>query len=224
MTLETIAKAISQTGLQLRTACHANAADLAFLPENSRTILLLGFAGQNGWSDFAAAPEAQDGLPDPLDRWSKRIIGALASQLGAKALFPSDGPPFLPFQQLAKRAGEMFTSPLGLLIHPEFGLWHSFRGALVFARQFALPQNLPAQNPCETCAAKPCLTACPVGAFSAGGYNVNACAAHLHSKDEICTTQGCLARLACPVGAQHRYGSGQTAFYMAAFKAAHIAP
>jgi epoxyqueuosine reductase len=42
-------------------------------------------------------PEFTDGRPDPIDRWSRRVIGHMACDLGAKALFPFGGPPWHPF-------------------------------------------------------------------------------------------------------------------------------
>ncbi len=39
-----------------------------------RTIVLAGMVGREGWSAFAASPEASDGFADPLDRWSRRLI------------------------------------------------------------------------------------------------------------------------------------------------------
>jgi hypothetical protein len=57
-----------------------------------------------------------------------------------------------------------------------------------------------------------------VGAFSADGYDVAACAAHLKSAAGAdCMTGGCLARRACPVGAEHRHAPDQAAFTMRAF-------
>jgi epoxyqueuosine reductase len=50
----------------------------------------------NWWDAFIASPEYSDHAKDPVDRWSKRIIGALATDLGATAAFPSDGPPYAP--------------------------------------------------------------------------------------------------------------------------------
>ena len=90
-----------------------------------RTIVLAGMAGREGWDAFAASPEASDGLADPLDRWSRRMIEALARELGGRALFPFGGPPFLPFQQWARRAEPVHPSPIEILIHPHYGLWHS---------------------------------------------------------------------------------------------------
>ena len=69
-----------------------------------RTIVLAGMAGREGWSAFAASPEAGDGLGHPLDRWSRRIIETLAREFGGQAFFPFGGPPYWPFQQWARRA------------------------------------------------------------------------------------------------------------------------
>ena len=45
---------------------------------------------------------------------------------------PRTGRPWLPFQQWARKAEPVHVSPLGVLIHPDYGLWHSYRGALCF--------------------------------------------------------------------------------------------
>jgi hypothetical protein len=185
------------------------------------TLVLLGFAGRVGWPAFAAAPEAADGAPDPLDRWSRRVISALADAVGGMALFPFGGPPWLPFQRWARRAEPLFPSPLGLLIHPEWGLWHSFRGAVALRERLDLPPLPAAAHPCETCVGRPCLSACPVGAFTASGYDVAACAAHLAAPAGAdCMEQGCAARRACPIGAAHAYPPEALRFYMRAFRAA----
>ena len=105
-----------------------------------RTIVLAGMAGRDGWSAFAASPEARDGMDHPLDRWSRRVIEALARELGATALFPFGGPPFWPFQQWARRAEPVHPSPIGLLIHPRYGLWHCYRGALGLSEALAVPE------------------------------------------------------------------------------------
>ncbi|MEI9982759.1 MAG: hypothetical protein WDN69_05835 [Aliidongia sp.] len=89
--------------------------------QGSLTLALLGFVGREGWPEFAGSAEARDGVPDPLDRWSRRIIGRLAERHGAAAFFPFGGPPFLPFGAWAKRTEPVHPSPLGLLIHPDWG-------------------------------------------------------------------------------------------------------
>ena len=185
---------------------------------------MLGFVGRAQWPSFTASPEAADGHDNPLDRWSRRVVGALAAELGAVALFPFGGPPWLPFQRWAMKAEPVRLSPLGMLIHPDWGLWHSYRGALALVERIDLPGPSDRPSPCDTCAAKPCLSACPVGAFALERYDVDRCVAHLRADaGRECMELGCRAREACPVGADHRYGREQASFHMRAFLASRNA-
>ena len=72
-------------------------------PEGVGAICLLGADGDRMWGIFSLSPEAVDGQPDPLDRWSRRVIEGLAARLNAVALFPFGGPPYQPFQRWAAR-------------------------------------------------------------------------------------------------------------------------
>jgi hypothetical protein len=210
--------AIRRTGLVPRGAVSLAEGERTGALANVHTIVLAGMVGRDGWEAFAASPEAGDGLADPLDRWSRRIIESLAGELGGRALFPFDGPPFLPFQRWAQRAEPVHSSPIGLLIHPYYGLWHSYRGALGLNEALAVAEPAPVSSPCETCSGRWCLKACPVGAFSEAGYDVAACADHLRSAaGGDCRAEGCRARRACPVGAEHAYGPEQASFLMRAF-------
>jgi ferredoxin len=185
--------------------------------EPARTVVLLGFTGGRQWPLFAHSPECRDGEPHPLDRWSRRTIGTLARRFGALELYPDTGPPWWPFQRWARRAEALHVSPLGILIHPEFGLWHAYRGALAFAGHFDVPEPRQWPHPCERCAEKPCLTSCPVGAITWGKFDRAACHAHLSTQAGAeCRGNGCLARRSCPVGARHCYDAAQAAFHMEA--------
>ena len=190
----------------------------------SRTLVLIGNHAGGFWSSFQAAPEAQDGRPDPLNRWSERVIGGLAADFGGLALFPFGGPPYRPFQRWAQRAEPVAASPLGMLIHPDYGLWHAYRGAIALAEALPLPPREARPSPCDSCVEKPCLSACPVGAFTAAGYDVAACAGHVAAPAGAdCLDLGCRARRACPVGREHSYAPPQARFHMAAFVAAQTA-
>jgi len=184
----------------------------------ARSLILVGNAGPSLWAVFADSPEARDGAADPLNRWSERVLGGIAARFGGEALYPFGGPPYRPFVAWAKRAEPVRESPLGMLIHPDHGLWHAYRGALAFAEEIALPPRDNQPIPCDSCADKPCLTTCPVGAFAAGGYDVPACAAHIASPDgEDCLGLGCKARRACPIGRDSLYDAAQARFHMEAF-------
>jgi ferredoxin len=212
---------IGRSGLAPRGALHLSAEERFQLRgRETRTLVLVGFVGARGWSAFERSIEAADGGADPLDRWSRRTIESLARDCGAEALFPFDGPPHWPFQRWAMRAEPVHASPLGLLIHPDFGLWHSYRGALAFVDEIAILLVDERPSPCEACAERPCLRACPVGAFAPGAYDLAGCAAHLRGPSGgDCMDGGCLARRACPIGADSQYAPSQTRFHMQAFVA-----
>lgn len=184
----------------------------------ARSVVLLGNIGGSLWEPFSrwrAVPENAD-VANPLDAWSKALIGPLAERLAATAYFPSD-PPWQPFQQWATRAESLKPSPLGILVHPVYGLWHGYRGALGFAHSVE-SGTLSSEHPCERCAEKPCLTACPAGAVSPTGFDVASCRSYLRTSEghETCLAGGCMARAACPVGIDYRYPPAQLAFHMAA--------
>ena len=224
MTIEAVFQAIERAGLVPRGALKLEASERVGELAGVRTIVLAGLAGCEGWDAFAASPEARDGLGHPLDRWSRRVMGGLARELGATALFPFGGPPYWPFQQWARRAEPVHPSPIGLLIHPRHGLWHSYRGALGFREALDIPTPATGLSPCDSCTGRWCLKACPAGAFSEAGYDAAACAGHLRSAAGAdCMGLGCRARRACPVGAEHAYGPDQASFLMRAFSSARDA-
>jgi ferredoxin len=183
----------------------------------ARTLILLGNSGPAMWRAFSQSPEACLER-HPLDAWSRRVIAAIAAAAGAQPLFPFGGPPHLPFARWAQRAEPVHVSPLGMLIHPEYGLWHAYRGALAFAERLDLPTVEQRPSPCASCATTPCLAGCPVGAFTSAGYDVPACTRHLSTpQGEDCMSLGCRARRACPIGHAYVYESPQVAFHMRAF-------
>jgi epoxyqueuosine reductase len=191
------------------------------LPEGSRTLLLVGPEPGAFWPAFAASPEAGDNRPHPLDRWTTRILGGIASAFGATALYPFGGPPWHPFPSWALRTGRVFTAPVGLLVHDRLGLFVSFRGALALTEALPLPQA--AARPCDTCPA-PCATACPAGALTRAGYDVPACRAWIAAPAGAdCLAEGCAVRRACPVGRDAWPPVGQRRFHMRAFHGTQVA-
>ncbi|MEL6198340.1 MAG: ferredoxin [Pseudomonadota bacterium] len=210
--LAAVDAAVSADGLAVTGAFYATPDDR--VPERCATLCLIGPADGRMWTAFDMSAEAADGAAHPLDRWSRRVIEQAANRLGAEALFPFGGPPWLPFLAWAARAEGAMPSPIGMSVTAARGLHASWRGALAFATRLD-GVGAPAAAPCESCA-RPCVTACPVDAFATGRYDVDGCRAFLATPDGAdCRAQGCKARRVCPASAA--LPQAQRAFHLAAF-------
>ena len=224
-----LAQALNAHGLRLRGAWLPMEEDhLPTLPDGSRPgmVCMVGVVGSDFWSHFKASAFYSDGLPDPLDRWSRSLGGQLAQRFGGVALYPFDGPPYHPFQRWADRAEATQPSAMMLRIHPAYGLWHAYRFALALPAQAQAGSqvypSVPQPGLCASCSGQPCLQACPVQAYTGSAFALQRCADHLHSgQGQDCMQDGCLARRACPLGAAHRYTPEHAAFHMQAFAASH---
>jgi ferredoxin len=214
-----IESALEPSGILLRGTLDFRAGEGPMLTDRrpAASVLLLGNVGSSIWPAFSAWNHGCDG-PDPLDTWSKQIIGPLAEEFGGTAYFPSD-PPWQPFQRWAMRAEGLKPSPLGILIHPQFGLWHGYRGAIGFPQLVGEGVTI-GRHPCDSCQTKPCLSVCPVNAvdIDPGNFTISSCRDHLETREgrDGCMGSGCLARNACPVGVGYRYETAQMRFHMQA--------
>lgn len=216
-TTRLIADRVARYGLCIRGAFNLRRQLPAF--PTAEAIVLVGSRGSEFWSHFKTSEEFHDGQAHPLDRWSKKLGDTLAKELGGQAAHPNDGPPYHPFLQWAKEAESLESSPISVAMHPQYGLWHAYRFALLLPKRL-LDINAPSYSPdvCDSCALKPCLNSCPVNAFSSQGYDVDTCYRYLVSdKTAPCHQRGCIARRACPEAVQWQYSSPHAAFHMAAF-------
>ena len=210
--LAEIDAAAAAEGLTPLGAFHPAAEDRA--PLGTGTLVLLG-PDAGFWDRFRAGREFRDGAGDPLDRWSARVVGGLAERLGAAAVFPFGGPPWAPFTAWARRSGEAWESPVGLLVHARLGLFVSYRGALALRERLDLPPR--GSRPCDGCAA-PCSSACPVGAPSRKRWQLaTSYLSPASAPGRDCLDRGCAVRRACPVGADLR-PEAQSAFHMRDFR------
>ncbi len=214
-----LAQQLAQHGLFLRgvTRVTAEEVDQYGFPGEQYSIALVGNVGSSYWDRFNQSAEFGDGVPDPLDRWSRRIAGDIAAQFALTPIYPFEGPPYYPFQRWAQRAESLMQSPLGVMMHPQHGLWHSYRFALL-GESFDYESLPEVESPCLQCEAKPCLHRCPVDAFDGHNYDVDSCAAFLRKTlDAECHATGCVARYACPVSPELRYVPAQGQFHLRAF-------
>jgi hypothetical protein len=242
--LQWLELALARLGLQLRGHFLVRPEDGLAAPDplTNYLLVLIGNVGSDFWPFFANSEEFQDGQAHPLDRWSLRIGSELASQCRGQAFYPFGGPPHYSFLRWAAKAEALGASPMGLRLHPKFGLWHAYRFALQipFVEEASEPGaktnlNDEVTSPsmlsevCLSCSTQACLKTCPVNAFTIEGYDVETCARYLHTAQDqgrttACAAASCQARLACPVGENYRYTTAHGQFHMRQFMQTHRPP
>ena len=180
--------------------------------ERYQSLVVIANGGAAFWSALQAFGMRGD---DPVDAFSRH----LAERFVAEHLQCDEALPLYPghyaiaLQQLGALAGWHHPSPLGLGIHVEFGLWFAYRNAFLITQSLPATTARPSQSPCASCADKPCVSACPPGAVRAeNSLELTTCIDFRLKPESTCATQ-CLARAACPVGAEHRYEDEQTTYH-----------
>lgn len=167
------------------------------------TLVLLGNAGRSFWPVLEAArPDSEH----PVDDYSRATALAFARDClddsDAQCLFPGGGAP--PLQQLGRLAGWYLQSPFGMGILPDWGLWYAYRAVLLTRRELPEQRREPVESPCLSCDA-PCIAECPAQALRFDSWPESRdCLRYRITDDSPCADR-CIARLACPVGAEHRY-------------------
>ena len=214
-TYRAVEDAVIRVNLRIFGGFHPTETDNA--PAGCRTLFMLGPDEPGFWDRVSLQPEFSDGKPDPLDRWSRRAVEPVAEEVGAKALFPFGGPPWLPFFSWALRTGSCWQSPVQLLVHDTAGLFVSFRAALAFGREIDLPDTDSA-SPCWSCAERPCLRSCPAGVLDERRYNAEGCKTYVSGTDgRDCLERGCNVRRSCPVSITFGRSERQSRFHQLAF-------
>lgn len=178
-----------------------------------RRLVLLGNAGPGFWSSLEAFGFHTD---DPVDHYAHRLARRFLREfLGdppSLLLYPG-GAAAPPLTRLGELAGWGSLSPVFVGIHPDYGPWFAYRAALLVDLDLPVDAVAPRAHPCDACLGKPCLAACPVGATRwPGPSDIDACARSRIENGSPCADR-CLARLACPVGAEHRYSLAQIRYH-----------
>ncbi len=166
-------------------------------------LILIGHGGRQLWQQVQAAD-----LPGlhPIDDYSRQTVAAwFAAHLPGhryKLLYP-DHEHIVGLQALGELAGWHQPSPFMVGIDAEWGSWFAYRALLLADTRFPASPRRVGRHPCATCAAKPCLDACPADALRPD-FQLDRCLAYRRQPGSRCENT-CLARLACPVGTEHRY-------------------
>lgn len=225
MTTARLREELRASGLNAWGVADVEAWDQAVGPERrsaallpgARAILVLGSGGGALWeaflADLRADPRRLAEEAHPLDAFVERRVRAADNTLGnapRRWFFASASAELhLDFRVLASMAGLGRRSRLGLLLHPEFGVWLGLRAACFLTEPLAATGPLPG-DPCEGCPA-PCVSACPGEAFPGGHWQVDPCAA-FHTLSPLCASS-CAARSACVAAPEARYDADEYLYH-----------
>ena len=180
---------------------------------HERQLILFGHAGRQLWRRVQA--EGLD-AQHPIDEYSIRTVQAwlrqALPQAQARFVYPHGLPAgqHLGLQKLGAFAGWHHASPFMVGIDAKWGSWFAYRAVIVTDTQLPLSAVQDLGHPCLTCETRACISACAGRALEAGCMDVQACFAQRLKPDSVCALS-CTARLACPVGAEHRYDERQIA-------------
>jgi len=179
-------------------------------------VVLVASTGGDMWSSVV-----DGGWLDrdhPIDSHAAEALDAFEAGLRAagirsRRVWPpgpdAAGPP-LPLSKLGEAAGWGRRSPLGLGIHPRYGLFVGYRGVVLVSGEWEERREPAAPHPCDGCS-RPCVSACPVSAIGDRGIRAGPCFDERLRAGAACNDR-CLARLACPVDGG-RYPDAQIAHH-----------
>lgn len=185
-------------------------------PESAhyRTLILLGNGGSRFWQSMQQHRTKSEQEVDPVDNYFTRTVENLFdADSDYRIIYP--GNHLLPLQALGKLAGWHHDSPLGLGIHPVFGLWFAYRGLIMSNTNITmLAENfdIPSASPCVSCDEKPCIKACPAMAVTLSEFKVQPCSDYRLESASRCQSR-CVSRLVCPIGRDYRYLEAQMAYH-----------
>jgi epoxyqueuosine reductase len=187
-----------------------------------RSIIVIGNGGGEMWRAFTAHAAKNPGWMDrdnPLDDFTRGIIESVAMTVRASgarciAVYPFvNGGATISFMDAAKLSGLAGPSIIGVVVHPTYGPWIAFRGALLTDAELDAPGPATAFDPCPSCATRSCISACPAGAVTfPGGWDIPRCLTHRVEQQADCANR-CHARVGCVLGPEHRYPDDELAYH-----------
>ena len=174
-----------------------------------RQLLLIGHRGRLLWQQVQ---QAQPADTDPIDSFTQTQVEAwLQRRLpGVRHAWVYPGAGMIGLQHLGALAGWHHPSPFMVGVHAAWGSWFAYRAVLLLDADLPPTPPLIDPAPCPSCASRACVAACPADALNAGQFSLAACSGYRLQPASPCA-EGCLARQACPVGAEHRYETAQIA-------------
>jgi len=177
-----------------------------------RQLILLGHGGRALWQAIKAGGVEGD---DPVDRHSQEAVQAYldaSPACGAYAFLYPASDSQVSLIRLGELAGWHHASPFRVGINRDWGSWFAYRALVLADSDFTPVTRAKDVSPCDHCTGKPCISACPAGAVTDGEFASARCLGYRLAEGSACALT-CLARLACPVGAAHRYEDDQIRYH-----------
>lgn len=209
--------ALSTQGLNLHAVLDLAAlpADLQLLQpgdadQGYNRLWLVGHQGPWFWRQLRTV-----GLQGehPVDKHTTRLVQAWLAQTLPQApwrlVYPSPQPADL--QKLGVLAGWHQPSPFMVGVDGQWGSWFAYRAAVLLRADWTPTPRREQAAPCLSCSHRMCVQQCPAQALGER-YDLEACLDHRLAARSSCADR-CLARNACPVGAEFRYDDDQTAYH-----------
>ncbi len=177
---------------------------------NYARLILTGHGGKRMWSQLQ---QTDMSIANPVDTYSLNLtqyfIDAYLDGTESLIIYPANY--LVPLGQLGELAGWSHPSPLGQGINPVYGVWFAYRTAFLTTADIPVIIYPPTDSPCQSCADKPCLAACPAGA-TGENFAIEPCVQHRLHPQSTCTDR-CLSRMACPIAPEHRYTLPQIQYH-----------
>jgi len=219
---------------ELDSATQAVLPDFGTVPKADQSLVVVASGGNRLWAAMSKRnmlPEA--GSVDPVDHYSISEVSSsldVCSNPAQRALLypmPDSGIPagfagpapagHVSLQKLGSLAGWHQSSPMGIGIHPEHGLWFAYRALVLLDLSVDSERTdhsgVLENDTCARCKTRDCVSSCPASAITYAALpDMQACADFRLSENSVCQTQ-CLARKSCPVGKAMRYHDDQIRYH-----------
>ena len=180
----------------------------------NQSLLLVGNGGARFWQQYQFRKNSLSA--NPIDEYSVQVMSNFMAQrwpnLSFKVLYPSTHPVGL--QKLGELSGWHHPSPMKIGINSIWGLWYAYRALLLVDGRLTPTVKVDTASPCDSCAEKYCVQACPAQALDQQQLRLQVCSDYRLQPQSDCQTT-CLARLACPVQTQHQYSAQQIEYHYA---------
>ncbi|MDH5394225.1 MAG: hypothetical protein OEY11_13645 [Gammaproteobacteria bacterium] len=174
-------------------------------------LIVVGHLGRSMWNNVS---QSLNKVSDPVDQHAVEAVRHFFKQYhGAnhfEIIYPGDS--VIGLQQLGALAGWHFSSPFKVGINQDWGSWFAYRAVVLADTNFIETDVYDTSSPCVSCRQHYCIKACPAAALVNADLNFQRCIDYRQQSASLCASR-CLARVACPVGAEHRYDDEQLAYH-----------